>query len=100
MDWFTLACLGFIAFTLVNVIRLQIMPRYRMRALDLCHECALRIIDNHCSAKYIEAHILFHSYGSFDSMLWNWRAWTFDQFYPMLEARLAELEGSLALESK
>lgn len=80
------------------LVRVLIIYSMRLRALHMCHKSALRIIDTGSGERYSEVYELWKSYGSFEAMLFNPRKWTFNSLYPLLETRLAEIEGSVLLE--
>lgn len=86
-----------VAFSMLMLWRNNIVYAARIKSIELASEASKRIIHSAMSDKWREAYAIQRSYGTYDQMMWMFTKWRFNHFYPMLEVRLAELEGELLI---
>lgn len=71
------------------LIRAEIVFRMRMRAIDCIHEKNIRLIrSGDYSSKLIDENWASYSADDYEEMMFDWRKWTFAQFYPSLAGEL------------
>jgi hypothetical protein len=95
--YFIAACALALAFCALMLFRNEIVFTVRGKAIDATSAAAKGIIRNG-GHDWHAAYRIMEDFGTYDQMVWSFRKWRFDAFYPMLDVKLAELQGAAALQ--
>ena len=72
-------------FSIIIFIRNHLVYKYRMKALQITSEKAKKTIESNENIDWIRFYDEYDAYGSYNSMLFDFRKWQFKDFYSGIE---------------
>ena len=76
MWWLTFLSIGIAIFSLILLVRNELIFRIRNKGVNNIHAHNMNVIYRHTGTR-----VDFNSYGSYEKMLWSLHKWTYKSFY-------------------